>query len=96
MRYLTVAWNSGNITDLRHVTEPTARQQLLGMHMEAVNLRLNHCEPRQGGDYTCYFDHDYPSWYRGSMGRGKTGHSTFIAAPAKNIGWYMFAYESCG
>jgi hypothetical protein len=98
MRYLTKAWNDYDIVALRHVTQSTARDLLLGMHKEAVNLRLNHCSLRPGGkgDYECYFDHDYPTWVPASSRQGTIGHAEFIAAPSASVGWYMFAYQGCG
>ena len=98
MRYLATAWNTGNMTDLKHVTQGTARMLLMGMHFEAVDLRLDHCTLRPGGkgDYMCYFTHDYPASFPGKSREGKYGHSQFIAAPSASVGWYMYAYEGCG
>ncbi len=70
MRYLADAWNRGDLVSLKHVTDPSARQQLDDMHKVAVNLRLNHCEKNPGGDYTCFFDHDYPAHASTTMGMG--------------------------
>jgi hypothetical protein len=98
MRYLAAAWNSDDITALKHVTEPNARLLLLGMKREAVNLRLDHCEKRDGGngDYLCHFTHDYPTAYPKKLREGTHGTSEFIAAPSASVGWYMFQYEGCG
>src|SRR5262249_14340726 len=38
MRYLAAAWNADDQVALRHVTDPSARDQLDGMHAEAANL----------------------------------------------------------
>ncbi len=86
------------MVDLKHVTQGAARELLLAMHKEAVNLRLNNCTLRKGGrgDYLCTFDHDYPTWYPVKYRKGRTGTAQFIAAPSSSVGWYMFAYEGCG
>ncbi|MDX6200836.1 MAG: hypothetical protein QOJ83_336 [Frankiales bacterium] len=98
MRYLAAAWNANDITALKHVSQGTARLLLLGMHHEAVNLRLDHCALRHGGngDYLCHFVHDYPASYPTKLRQGRHGTSEFIAAPSSSVGWYMFAYEGCG
>jgi hypothetical protein len=98
MRYLAAAWNADDITALKHVTEPNARLLLLGMKHEAVNLRLDHCDKRDGGngDYLCHFTHDYPAAYPKKLREGAHGTSEFIAAPSAGVGWYMFQYEGCG
>lgn len=97
MTYLATAWNTGNMVDLKHVTQGAARELLLAMHHEAVNLRLKSCSPRKGmGDFMCTFTHDYPSYYPVKYRKGKTGTAEFIAAPSSSVGWYMFAYEGCG
>jgi hypothetical protein len=111
MRYLADAWNRGDLVSLKHVTDPSARQQLDDMHEVAVNLRLDHCEKNPGGDYTCFFDHDYPAHASttvnmdsGEMsgmdmpagGEASTGgHAVFLVGPADTPGWYMTVLESC-
>jgi hypothetical protein len=98
MTYLAAAWNTNNMANLKHVTQGAARQLLLGMHHEAVNLKLKSCAPREGGkgDYLCTFTHDYPKWVSAKDRRATGGQAQFIAAPSSSVGWYMFAYESCG
>jgi hypothetical protein len=98
MRYLAAAWNANDLTALKHVTQGQARLLLLGMHNEAVNLRLDHCALRPGGkgDYLCHFNHDYPASYPVKAREGTHGTAEFIAAPSSSVGWYMFAYEGCG
>ncbi|BEP13764.1 hypothetical protein acdb102_20750 [Acidothermaceae bacterium B102] len=97
MRYLATAWNTGNMVDLKHVTQGTARELLLAMHREAVNLKLRSCAPRKGmGDYLCTFTHDYPTWVSAADRRATGGQAQFIAAPSSSVGWYMYAYEGCG
>jgi hypothetical protein len=98
MRYLATAWNTDNLTDLKHVTDPGARSQLLGMKRQAVNLRLRSCEKREGGngDYLCDFTHDYPSWVPAADREGAHGSAEFIAAPSAGVGWYMTLYIGCG
>ena len=98
MRYLAAAWNANDMTALKHVTQGTARMLLMGMKTEAVNLRLDHCELRDGGngDYLCHFVHDYPKSYPAKLRQGAHGTSEFIAAPSASVGWYMYAYEGCG
>jgi hypothetical protein len=98
MRYLATAWNANDLTSLKHVTQGTARMLLLGMHHEAVNLRLDNCDLRAGGkgDYLCHFTHDYPASVPASQRQGTHGTAEFIAAPSSSVGWYMFAYEGCG
>lgn len=94
MRYLATAWNHDDLVSLKHVTDPAARTELLGMKTEATNLRLNHCTRNaEQGDYTCYFDHDYPKGYTGTKGEGK---AVFTVGPADRPGWYMTYFESCG
>jgi len=97
MRYLAAAWNANDLVALRHVTDPGARQQLDDMHTEAIDLRLDRCEARQGlGDYTCYFDHEYPSSYPVENRRADGGQAVFLVGPADTPGWYMTVFESCG
>lgn len=43
MRYLADAWNRNDLVSLKHVTDPSARDELNAMHGVATNLRLNHC-----------------------------------------------------
>jgi len=101
MRYLASAWNRGDLVELKHVTDPAARDELDGMHREATNLRLDHCElntsPGENhgvGDYTCYFRHDYPIGYAGP--RQSRGSAVFTVGPADRPGWYMTYFERCG
>lgn len=93
MRYLADAWNRGDLTALKHVTDPSARTELWNMHREAANLRLKRCERLAAGDYDCTFTHDYPVGYKGA---GKTGMALFRVGPATRGGWYMTVYETCG
>lgn len=94
MRYLASAWNRNDLTALKHVTDPAARDQLLAMHDEATNLRLNHCTLNQGaGDYHCVFDHDYPTGYKTPHPHGQ---AEFTVGPADRPGWYMTFFERCG
>ena len=95
MDYLTAAWNANDVVALDHVTNPAARSELASMHSEAVNLRLNHCNPRPAGDYICYFDHDYPAGTATTLGGG-VGHAVFLAGPAARPGWYMTVFITCG
>jgi hypothetical protein len=92
MRYLAAAWNRHDFVALCHVTNPDSRGLLNGMHGEAVNLRLNHCEALPDGTYECYFDHDYPT----SMHKRGHGHAEFHVSAARKPGWYMSAFEGCG
>lgn len=97
MRYLATAWNTDDLTDLKHVTDPGARADLLDMKRQAVNLRLSSCQKRPGqGDYLCEFTHDYPSWVPASQRAGKHGTAEFLAAPSSSVGWYMTLYIDCG
>jgi hypothetical protein len=94
MTYLAAAWNARDAVALGHVTNPGARAELDAMHSEAVNLRLDHCDPRPQGDYMCYFHHDYPS--RTSSASASGGLAVFLVGPALNPGWYMTVVQSCG
>jgi hypothetical protein len=92
MRYLASAWNRNDLVELKHVTDPMARDQLDAMHSEATNLKLDRCTVNQGrGDYECFFTHDYPKGYQ------KVGHGTaeFTVGPADRPGWYMTYFEEC-
>jgi hypothetical protein len=91
MTYLAAAYNSDDITGLHYVTEPRAFCRLMRMRSDAVNLRLKYCSPNPGGDYTCYFRHDFPA----SEHRPGHGEAVFISAPALNPGWYMYQFQSC-
>jgi hypothetical protein len=94
MRYLASAWNRGDLVELKHVTDPNARDELNLMHDEATNLRLDHCAPRKGrGDYECYFTHDFPIGYKSETGHG---HAEFTVGPARKPGWYMTYFVECG
>jgi hypothetical protein len=68
------------------------------MHGVAINLRLNHCDKNDAGDYTCYFDHDFPPHPSTTMAlehAGATGEAVFLVGPADTPGWYMTVFESC-
>ena len=96
MRFMAQAWNDGDLTRLKWVTEPGVRVSLDKMHQEAMNLRLKGCEKDDSyakGDYLCTFTHDYPIGYKD---RGKHGTAVFIAGPVKRTGWYMTEYIACG
>lgn len=95
MSYMAAAWNSGNTVALDHVTNPAARAELVAMHSEAVNLRLDHCTPRPQGDYLCYFDHDYQAGTATTLPGGQ-GLMTVLVGPADTPGWYMTVFLSCG
>jgi hypothetical protein len=98
MKFLADAWNRHDLVDLKHVTDVGARDQLEAMHMVAVNLRLNHCDKNDAGDYTCYFDHDYPPHASTTMPeehQGAMGQAVFLVGPADTPGWYMTVFESC-
>lgn len=98
MRYLAAAWNANDLVSLRHVTDPSARDELDAMHGEASNLRLERCEPRVGvGDYTCTFAHDYPPGASTTVPKEQNkGEAVFLVGPADTPGWYMTVFESCG
>ena len=93
MRYLASAWNRGDLTELKHVTDPAARDQLLGMHREAADLKLEKCTRREQGDYECTFTHGFPVGYQHATA---VGHAGFLVGPARRSGWYMTVYEYCG
>ena len=98
MRYLADAWNRNDLVSLKHVTDPSARGALDDMHKVAVNLRLNHCDfNKDRGDYTCYFDHDYPPNASTTMVEDDPmmGHAIFTVGPAATPGWYMTVLEEC-
>jgi hypothetical protein len=94
MTYLATAWNSNDLVSLSHVTNPDAREQLDQMHVEATNLRLDHCDANPAGDYTCHFQHDYPAGY--SVPADARGEAVFLVGPADTPGWYMTVFEGCG
>jgi hypothetical protein len=91
MRYLATAWNNNDLNQLCHVTNPSARAELNGMHVHASNLRLNHCTKLTAGDYRCFFDHDFPK----GMKVTERGHAEFRVGPAGVPGWYMTVFEEC-
>lgn len=98
MRYLAAAWNADDVVSLKHVTNPSARDELDAMHGVAVNLRLKRCDHNPIGDYTCYFAHDYPPHPSTTMPlehEGHTGEAVFLVGPADTPGWYMTVFESC-
>jgi hypothetical protein len=92
MRYMAAAWNRGDLRALHHVTTPSAFRDLMGMHSEAVNLKLQHCNATGHGDYICHFQHRYPK----SFHNNGYGASDMIVAPAINPGWYMYSLVGCG
>ena len=96
MRYLADAYNRNDTARLRKVTTPLARQALVQMRAEAVNLRLVGCDKQPAGDYLCHFAHDYPASLPMSQRDGTTGHAEFLVGPATKQGWYMTVFESCG
>jgi hypothetical protein len=105
MRYLAVAYNHLDETALKHVTNPSARQALADMRAEAVDLRLVRCTANADrGDYTCQFDHDFPTGYappspnpNGAAPDGSGGGwAQFTVAPATAPGWYMTVLDFCG
>jgi hypothetical protein len=92
MTYLASAWNRNDLGELCQVTNPNARLLLLGMHREAVNLRLARCDRVEVGRYVCVFKHDYPR----RMHKKGTGKAFLDVASADIPGWYMTVYEGCG
>lgn len=94
MAYLATAWNNHDLVSLKHVTDPSARDQLDEMHKEATNLRLDHCTRNPAGDYRCFFQHDYPAGH-GSVHDGP-GQAAFLVGPADTPGWYMTVFDYCG
>ena len=99
MRFLAAAWKANDEVDLKHVTDPRARDALDAMHGVAINLRLNHCDRNvAAGDYTCHFEHDYPphpSTTRALKQQGMTRVAVFTVGPAATTGWYMTVFDSC-
>jgi hypothetical protein len=97
MTYLADAWNRNDLVSLKHVTDPSARDELNSMHGVATNLRLDHCDKNPPGDYSCFFDHDYPPHASTTMAMDdpQTGHAEFLVGPAATPGWYMTVFESC-
>ena len=94
MRYLASAWNRMDMTSLKHVTDPNARQLLIDMYREAAHLRLDHCSPRKGmGDFECYFTHGFPKGYKS---KSPVGTAEFTVGPADRPGWYMTVFVACG
>ena len=99
MRYLAAAWNANDLDDLKHVTDPAARDQLNGMHSEAIALALDHCVRRPAGDYDCFFTHEFPNdevRQREDADGDGIGHAEFLVGPADRPGWYMTVYVGCG
>jgi hypothetical protein len=92
MRYLTAAYNRGDLLALKKVTNSPARDALTAMRQEATNLVLTGCSRRASGDYVCQFRHDYPA----RLHRSGHGRATFLAAPAEKPGWYMTVLIDCG
>ena len=94
MRYLASAWNRNDIVELKHVTDPNARSELLAMHSEATNLSLDRCTfTKARGDYECFFNHDFPKGYKS---KGPHGTAEFTVGPARRPGWYMTYFIDCG
>jgi hypothetical protein len=94
MRYLADAWNRGDLTALKHVTDPEARARLQEMHREATDLKLDHCTYTKGrGDYECYFTHGFPVGY---THENPIGTAEFTVGPADRPGWYMTYFVDCG
>src|SRR5205085_10505941 len=98
MRYLADAWNRDDVVSLKHVTDPSARDELDTMHSVATNLRLTRCDKNPIGDYSCHFAHDYPPHPSTTMAlehQGMVGEAVFTVGPADTPGWYMTVFESC-
>ena len=97
MRYLADAWNRNDITSLKHVTDPGARDQLVAMHDEASNLALDHCTyTKERGDYECFFIHTFPPGYKAETPGALYGTAEFTVGPARKPGWYMTFFVDCG
>jgi hypothetical protein len=94
MRYLASAYNRHDVAALRRVTTPSAREALLEMRSEAVNLRLQTCDRQPEGDYICTFAHDYPRALHKKA--SEHGSATFLVGPATKPGWYMTVLQECG
>ena len=92
MTYLAAAWNRDDLAALCQVTNPNSRFLLNDMHREAVNLRLQKCQPMDIGLYQCSFVHDYPKRMH-ARGHGQTW---LEVAAADNPGWYLLDYVGCG
>jgi hypothetical protein len=94
MRYLATAWNAMDMTSLKHVTDPNARQLLIDMYREAADLKLDHCTfTKARGDYECFFTHGFPKGYKS---KGPVGTAEFTVGPADRPGWYMTYFVDCG
>ena len=94
MTYLADAWNRGDLTALKHVTDPGARDELQSMHAEATDLKLDHCTfSKARGDYECYFTHGFPKGYKA---QSPIGTAEFTVGPADRPGWYMTYFVDCG
>ena len=97
MTYLADAWNRNDITSLKHVTDPAAREQLQAMHFEATNLKLDHCTfSKSRGDYECFFTHGFPKGYKPDVKGATQGSAEFTVGPADRPGWYMTYFIGCG
>jgi hypothetical protein len=94
MRYLASAWNRNDLVQLKHVTDPLARDALQLMHDEAANLTFDHCTfTKARGDYECFFTHGFPKGYKS---KGPVGTAEFTVGPATKPGWYMTYFIECG
>ncbi len=94
MRYLASAWNRNDLVQLKHVTDPHARDELQLMHDEAANLKFDHCTfTKARGDYECFFTHGFPKGYKS---KGPVGTAEFTVGPATKPGWYMTYFIECG
>jgi hypothetical protein len=94
MTYLATAWNAMDMTSLKHVTDPKARQLLIDMYREAADLKLDHCTfTKWRGDYECFFTHGFPKGYKTTS---SVGSAEFTVGPADRPGWYMTVFVDCG
>jgi photosystem II stability/assembly factor-like uncharacterized protein len=91
MRYLARAYNRNDISALKMVTTPRARDELLLMRTFATHLRLRSCVTDHYGHTRCNFAHGFANAPRRAY-----GHADFAVAPADKPGWYMTVLESCG
>jgi hypothetical protein len=103
MRYLVAAYNTGNETNIRHVTTPTSRDQFESERQWVKKFTFHSCTANgaPAWDYICVLD--ITTTMPGvqvttdpATGTPIMNEVTVLVAPAARTGFYLEANEGCG
>jgi hypothetical protein len=103
MRYLVAAYNTGNETNIWHVTTPSSRDQFESERQWVKTFTFRSCAANgaPAWDYTCVLDitKTMPGITVATdptTGAQIMSEVTVLVAPAARTGFYLEANEGCG